>query len=199
MPNTGCGGIPSWALTWSMSTTSDYQKPAPRSRRRGGTWWIECRGQALRRQQVIVRLRVAPDTRRHPLFRRMHKWRSPVVVLAVVTLALQSFAACAPDLSRIGHDPQEAPWFTGHECRGTGGAKRSRRPPWRSRWAHLGRTRLYLGTDAKVPVIYGLTFGGFGVLVLIDLGHILFTNDLHAYLANGQVLSQWPPGTAHPP
>ncbi len=61
----------------------------------------------------------------------------------------------------------------------------------------FGAHRLYLGTDAKVPVIYGLTFGGFGVLVLIDLGHILFTNDLHAYLANGQVL-MWANGRPHP-
>lgn len=47
--------------------------------------------------------------------------------------------------------------------------------------------RLYLGTDAKVPIIYGLTFGGFGVLVLIDLAHILFTRDLQAYCGNRKV------------
>lgn len=47
--------------------------------------------------------------------------------------------------------------------------------------------RLYLGTDAKVPIIYGLTFGGFGVLVLIDLAHILFTKDLQAYCGNHKV------------
>lgn len=61
----------------------------------------------------------------------------------------------------------------------------------------FGAHRLYLGTEAKVPVIYGLTFGGFGVLVLIDLGHILFTKDLQAYLANGQVL-MWAKGRPHP-
>ncbi len=47
--------------------------------------------------------------------------------------------------------------------------------------------RLYLGTDAKVPIIYGLTFGGFGVLVLVDLAHILFTKDLQAYCGNHKV------------
>ncbi|HMN04464.1 MAG TPA: TM2 domain-containing protein [Flavobacteriales bacterium] len=48
--------------------------------------------------------------------------------------------------------------------------------------------RLYLGTEAKVPIVYGLTFGGFGILVLIDLGHILFTKDLAPYRHNGKVL-----------
>lgn len=51
----------------------------------------------------------------------------------------------------------------------------------------FGAHRLYLGTDAKVPVIYGLTFGGFGVLALIDLGQILFTKDLGTYRNNDQV------------
>ena len=48
--------------------------------------------------------------------------------------------------------------------------------------------RLYFGTNVKVPIIYGLTFGGFGVLVLIDLAHILFTKDLTAYMNNNKVL-----------
>ena len=47
--------------------------------------------------------------------------------------------------------------------------------------------RLYLGTNVKVPIIYGLTFGGFGVLVLIDLAHILFTKDLTVYMNNSKV------------
>ncbi|MCC6839787.1 MAG: TM2 domain-containing protein [Flavobacteriales bacterium] len=58
----------------------------------------------------------------------------------------------------------------------------------------FGAHRLYLGTDAKVPVVYGLTFGGFGVLVLIDLAHILFTKDLQAYQANNQVF-MWATGS----
>ncbi len=51
----------------------------------------------------------------------------------------------------------------------------------------FGAHRLYLGTTPKVPLIYGLTFGGFGVLVLIDLGHILFTKDLMTYADRDQV------------
>lgn len=66
----------------------------------------------------------------------------------------------------------------------------------------FGAHRLYLGTTAKVPVFYGLTFGGFGVLVLIDLGHILFTKDLTPYQHNKQIL-MWagkaPPTVTTPP
>lgn len=51
----------------------------------------------------------------------------------------------------------------------------------------FGAHRLYFGTKAKVPIIYGVTLGGFGVLVLIDLGHILFTKDLTPYRNNDQV------------
>lgn len=57
----------------------------------------------------------------------------------------------------------------------------------------FGAHRLYLGTDVKVPIIYGLTFGGFGVLVLIDLGHILFSKDLQAFYNNDQVF-MWAKG-----
>ena len=45
----------------------------------------------------------------------------------------------------------------------------------------FGAHRLYFGTTAKVPIIYGITFGGFGILAVIDLGHILFTKDLSRY------------------
>jgi TM2 domain-containing membrane protein YozV len=51
----------------------------------------------------------------------------------------------------------------------------------------FGAHRLYFGTKAKVPIIYGVTLGGFGVLVLIDLGHILFTKDLTPYRDNDKV------------
>jgi TM2 domain-containing membrane protein YozV len=51
----------------------------------------------------------------------------------------------------------------------------------------FGAHRLYFGTVPKVPIIYGITFGGFGVLVLIDLGHILFTKDLSPYRSNDKV------------
>lgn len=59
----------------------------------------------------------------------------------------------------------------------------------------FGAHRLYLGTDVKVPIIYGLTFGGFGVFVLIDLAHILFTKDLEAYMHNNKVF-MWSNGGA---
>ncbi|HQV39275.1 MAG: TM2 domain-containing protein [Flavobacteriales bacterium] len=57
----------------------------------------------------------------------------------------------------------------------------------------FGAHRLYFGTDLKVPIIYGLTFGGFGVFVLIDLAHILFTKDLKAYMHNNKVF-MWSEG-----
>ena len=52
----------------------------------------------------------------------------------------------------------------------------------------FGAHRIYLGTPPKIPLLYSLTFGGFGVLVLIDLGHILFTKDLSRYMDSGKVL-----------
>ena len=51
----------------------------------------------------------------------------------------------------------------------------------------FGAHRLYLGTRPRVAVLYGLTFGGFGVLVLMDLGHLLFSKDLKPYRDNGRV------------
>ena len=51
----------------------------------------------------------------------------------------------------------------------------------------FGAHRIYLGTTPKVAIIYGVTFGGFGVLVLLDLGHILFTPDLGPYRNNDRV------------
>ena len=52
----------------------------------------------------------------------------------------------------------------------------------------FGAHRLYLGTDTKVPIIYGITFGGFAVIPLIDLAHILFSKDLTPYEGNYKVL-----------
>lgn len=51
----------------------------------------------------------------------------------------------------------------------------------------FGAHRLYLGTTPKVAVVYGITFGGFGLLALLDLGHILFTKDLAPYRNNDRV------------
>lgn len=59
----------------------------------------------------------------------------------------------------------------------------------------FGAHRLYLGTTTKVAVIYGVTFGGFGVLALLDLGHLLFTKDLESYKNNDRVF-MW--GRARP-
>jgi TM2 domain-containing membrane protein YozV len=64
----------------------------------------------------------------------------------------------------------------------------------------FGAHRLYFGTTAKVPIIYGVTFGGFGILVLIDIGHILATKDLSPYRHNDKVF-MWakPRASATPP
>lgn len=62
----------------------------------------------------------------------------------------------------------------------------------------FGAHRLYLGTSPKVPVAYGLTFGAFGVLPLIDLGHILFTKDLDRYMGDRRIL-MWGEAPPTPP
>ena len=51
----------------------------------------------------------------------------------------------------------------------------------------FGAHRLYLGTTTKVAIIYGVTFGGFGILATIDLFHLLFTKDLDAYRNSDKV------------
>ena len=48
----------------------------------------------------------------------------------------------------------------------------------------LGVHRLYLGTDVKVPIVYTLTFGGGGVLWLVDLGFLVFSKDIQPFLNN---------------
>lgn len=52
----------------------------------------------------------------------------------------------------------------------------------------FGAHRIYLGTTPKVVVLYGLTFGGFGVLALADLAHLLFSKDLEPYRNNDRVI-----------
>ncbi|MEZ4737980.1 MAG: TM2 domain-containing protein [Flavobacteriales bacterium] len=52
----------------------------------------------------------------------------------------------------------------------------------------FGAHRIYLGTSPKVAVIYGITFGGFGVLVLLDLGHLILSKDLAPYRDNERVI-----------
>lgn len=61
----------------------------------------------------------------------------------------------------------------------------------------FGAHRLYLGTNAKVAVIYGLTFGGFGVLPLIDLAHLLFSRDISPYRNDTKVF-MWNDGVTPP-
>lgn len=51
----------------------------------------------------------------------------------------------------------------------------------------FGAHRIYLGTTPVVAIIYGVTFGGFGILVLLDLSHLLFTHDLAEYRNNDRV------------
>jgi TM2 domain-containing membrane protein YozV len=54
----------------------------------------------------------------------------------------------------------------------------------------LGMHRLYLGTDYRVPVIYAITLGGFGVLPLIDIVAIIATKDI-AIFENNQQIIMW--------
>ena len=61
----------------------------------------------------------------------------------------------------------------------------------------FGAHRLYLGTNTRVAVVYGLTFGGFGVLALLDLGHLLLTKDLAPFRNNDQVF-MWGKGETSP-
>lgn len=56
----------------------------------------------------------------------------------------------------------------------------------------FGAHRLYLGTTPKVAIVYGTTFAGFGTLVLLDLGHLLFTKDLEPFRNNDRVF-MWNP------
>lgn len=52
----------------------------------------------------------------------------------------------------------------------------------------LGVHRLYLGTSPKVPVVYALTLGGGGFLILSDLVIMLSAKDLDRYSNNDHVL-----------
>lgn len=53
----------------------------------------------------------------------------------------------------------------------------------------FGVHRLYLGTEAKVPVIYTLTLGGgLGILPLLDIIAILSSPSLDVYVNNPKVV-----------
>jgi len=62
----------------------------------------------------------------------------------------------------------------------------------------FGGHRLYLGTKPHVPVVYTLTLGGgFGILPLIDIFHLLFAKDLSPYRNNGNIF-MWRPDKSTP-
>ena len=52
----------------------------------------------------------------------------------------------------------------------------------------FGGHRIYFGTHHRTPIIYSLTFGGLGILPVIDLIHILFTKDLARYEHKSQII-----------
>jgi len=52
----------------------------------------------------------------------------------------------------------------------------------------FGVHRLYLGTADSVPLVYALTLGGFGILMLVDLVILLTTKDLDPYKNNNNVI-----------
>tara|TARA_B100000809_G_scaffold190766_2_gene189411 strand:- start:8195 stop:8575 length:381 start_codon:yes stop_codon:yes gene_type:complete len=52
----------------------------------------------------------------------------------------------------------------------------------------LGGHRIYFGSHHRTPIIYSLTFGGLGLLPLIDLIHIIFTKDLSKFQEKSQVI-----------
>ena len=52
----------------------------------------------------------------------------------------------------------------------------------------LGGHRIYFGTHHRTPIIYSITFGGLGILPIIDLVHIVFTKDLTRYEHKSQII-----------
>jgi len=54
----------------------------------------------------------------------------------------------------------------------------------------FGVHRLYLGTKPSVPMIYAITLGGGGFLVVIDMGIILFCDDINKY-SNTNSVFMW--------
>lgn len=52
----------------------------------------------------------------------------------------------------------------------------------------LGGHRVYLGTRPGAPIIYAVTLGGFGILPLVDLAHLIFTKDLSKFEQNQKII-----------
>ncbi len=57
----------------------------------------------------------------------------------------------------------------------------------------FGMHRLYLGTNVKVPVVYTLTFGGGGVLWLVDLALLVGSPSIESYKNNPHLFMWIPP------
>lgn len=52
----------------------------------------------------------------------------------------------------------------------------------------LGGHRVYLGTRPGAPIIYAVTLGGFFILPLVDLAHIIFTKDISKFEKNQKII-----------
>ena len=61
----------------------------------------------------------------------------------------------------------------------------------------FGAHRMYLGTSLRVPIIYTATVGGACVLWLVDLGLLIFTDDITPYMDNPNVF-MWNPAPQKP-
>jgi hypothetical protein len=52
----------------------------------------------------------------------------------------------------------------------------------------LGGHRVYLGTRPGAPIIYAVTLGGFGILPVIDLVHLIFKKDISTFEQNQKII-----------
>lgn len=52
----------------------------------------------------------------------------------------------------------------------------------------LGGHRIYLRTRPGAPIIYSLTLGGFGILPLVDLAHLIFKKDISSFEKNPKIM-----------
>lgn len=51
----------------------------------------------------------------------------------------------------------------------------------------FGVHRMYLGTDLAVPIVYTVTLGGGLILWAVDLGLLIFSEDIKPYMNNPHV------------
>lgn len=52
----------------------------------------------------------------------------------------------------------------------------------------LGGHRVYLRTRPGAPIIYAVTLGGFGILPLVDLAHLIFKKDISSFEENPKIM-----------